>query len=844
MTQSATLASRPVPREILQLRWLLRVAVLAVGAVSIGGLVYLYRNLASYNREPEALNIVARQRMLSQRIAKNVAMIVSGAPEPNAAAELRDSMQRLGAVQAQLEQRGESLGFAIEMQDDDMEIVARARRHVDALREIGVAALALSAHAGSEPAPSPNGWDRLPPDLGRHATAFVTAVDDLITHLGDDRAAAQRRDTRLAWMLAVAIAVTLALEWLLLYEPALRLLARRTTALVQSEHQARLMHETVAFASRATDVQGIIMHCLESVCAETGWPVAHALLAGPDGLLESADLWRLPKEAHDSSRRFGKGATAIGVAAFKSMSESCCFAPGIGLPGRIYRERAPVWISDIHQDRNFPRAKPSSDVNLHAAFGFPVLVDDRVVAVLEFFHTEPMAPDAALLTLAESLGREIGIVVQRCNVQAALARSERRTRQVIDTALDARVAIDMRGTVMDWNPQAEKTFGYGRDEAVGRPLSDLIIPARLREAHLAGLARYLKSGDPKIIGQRVEVPAVRKDGSEITIELAVTAVPASPEEGGEISFSAFLHDITDRKAAEAKLAQAQKLESIGQLAAGIAHEINTPTQYVGDNVRFLKDTFGSLLGAIDAYDLALNGVAEDSPAARDVRRRLAELDLAFLRDEIPKAIDQSLEGLGQVSSIVLAMKEFSHPGSAEKTPANLNAAILSTVTVCRNRWKYVARLETDLDSNLPQVPCLVAEFNQVILNLVVNAADAIVERFGEGAADQGLIQVATRSVDASVEVSVSDNGGGIPPEIRGRIFDPFFTTKSIGKGTGQGLAISRSVIVDKHNGTIDCVSQTGLGTTFTIRLPLEESVSNGRHGASAKESGDSGSLLR
>lgn len=282
-------------------------------------------------------------------------------------------------------------------------------------------------------------------------------------------------------------------------------------------------------------------------------------------------------------------------------------------------------------------------------------------------------------------------------------------------------------------------------------------------------------------------------------------------------------DVSLQKGLEAQLRQSQKLESIGALAAGIAHEINTPTQYVGDNVHFLRDAYEELLSYIDAVE-ALLDEARRGPVSRDTLERCIaahdSADLEFLRGEIPKAIKQAEEGVSRVSTIVRAMKDFSHPGTTEKQPFDINRAIESTATVARNEWKYVARMELDLSPDLPLVPCLPGEFNQVILNLIINAAQAISARLGPSPEEQGKIGISTRRVPEGIEISVSDTGTGIADEIRERVFDPFFTTKPVGQGTGQGLAIARSVIVDKHGGSIDFTSAKDSGTTFTIRLPL------------------------
>jgi signal transduction histidine kinase len=195
------------------------------------------------------------------------------------------------------------------------------------------------------------------------------------------------------------------------------------------------------------------------------------------------------------------------------------------------------------------------------------------------------------------------------------------------------------------------------------------------------------------------------------------------------------------------------------------------------------------------------------------------LDVEYLLQEIPVALDQSLEGIERVSKIVRAMKDFSHPHSAEKSSIDINHAIESTLTVARNEWKYVAIVETDFERDLPAVPCLPGEFNQVILNLVVNAAHTINDVV-KGTEAKGTIRVSTRRTGDAAEIRISDSGTGIPLQAQPRIFEPFFTTKEVGKGTGQGLAIARSVIVDKHGGTINFVTEQGKGTTFIIRLPL------------------------
>jgi signal transduction histidine kinase len=304
------------------------------------------------------------------------------------------------------------------------------------------------------------------------------------------------------------------------------------------------------------------------------------------------------------------------------------------------------------------------------------------------------------------------------------------------------------------------------------------------------------------------------------------------DKSGKIeNFVAIKQDISRRKNVELErqkleiqLRHAQKLESIGQLAAGIAHEINTPTQFIGDNLRFMQDAFYDLFRLLKQFNSLLESARGQSFASaltEEIEKTMQGINLADLEKEIPQATTHALSGVHRVAKIVQAMKDFSHPGTETKVPFDLNRAIESTLTVCRNEWKYVAELETDFDPSLPPVSCLPGEFNQVILNIVVNAAHAIADKT-EGKS-KGVISISTRSQDDKVEIRIRDSGTGIPEKARGRIFDPFFTTKEVGKGTGQGLAIARSVIVDKHQGEIFFETEVGQGTTFVLRLPLVES---------------------
>jgi len=322
-----------------------------------------------------------------------------------------------------------------------------------------------------------------------------------------------------------------------------------------------------------------------------------------------------------------------------------------------------------------------------------------------------------------------------------------------------------------------------------------------------------------------ECEVFQKDGNKIWLAMNIRAIR---EKGAVVRYDGMCEDITERKLLRAQLLQAQKLESVGQLAAGIAHEINTPAQYVGDNVRFLSEMFPSLLDVLKAHQRLLTEAKAGAVSQNTVAETEAAIERAdspYLMEEIPKAIGQSLDGVSRVATLVHAMKVFAHPDGKEKSATDINEALLSTLTVARNELKYVANVETEL-GDLPLVNCNIGEVNQVFLNLLVNAAHAIGDVKKE-TDEKGLIQVRTSREGNAVLISISDTGTGIPENIRDKIFDPFFTTKASGKGTGQGLAIARSVVVERHGGTLTFTSEMGKGTTFYVRLPLDAEAQPG-----------------
>ena len=362
--------------------------------------------------------------------------------------------------------------------------------------------------------------------------------------------------------------------------------------------------------------------------------------------------------------------------------------------------------------------------------------------------------------------------------------------------------------IAEWFPQVSDTTN---------------LDSLLRESVDKGAEQLPQSFRPDFLEHRPCISTFRLQSAYGDREFNIVLYPLVEEQrtGGRAVI--MVEDLTEKLQMERELLQAQKLETIGQLAAGIAHEINTPIQFVGDNIQFLGDAFADLKELFNHLSNEI-GILPDNKVNSSLKQRFTEAreaaDLDFLFEEIPKTITQSLEGTGRVASIVRAMREFSHPGESEKVPTDINRVVESTIIVSRNEWKYVAEITTDLAAGLPVVPCLPGELNQVLVNLIVNSAHAIEQRVEAGEYEKGTIRLSTEYTHDSVVVRVADNGGGIPEKIRERVFEPFFTTKLIGKGTGQGLAIARSIIVDKHSGTIDFQVEKGIGTTFLISLPI------------------------
>jgi signal transduction histidine kinase len=396
-----------------------------------------------------------------------------------------------------------------------------------------------------------------------------------------------------------------------------------------------------------------------------------------------------------------------------------------------------------------------------------------------------------------------------------LEQGREQYRLVVEGTQAIPFALDVEDGHFEYiGPQGPQRLGFSEELWKQIGFLDKLMP-RDRNGAVRKRIDESKSGNFEL-----ETTVLTREEKRVDLRWVVSC-EQSDSTGQHKVLRGMMLDVTDQRRLENDLAQAQKLESVGRLAAGVAHEINTPVQFVSDSVHFVREAMDDLSEIVDKYrDLRIatesgTGVEAAAKAAEDAEN---EADLDYILENAPVALDRARDGLSRVAAIVRSMKEFAHPDRKEMAQADLNQAISSTLIIAANEYKYVADVETGF-SELPPVNCFAGEINQVVLNLIVNAAHAISDVV-KGTSAKGKITVATRAHENFVEIAISDTGRGIPVEARSRIFDPFFTTKEVGKGTGQGLAIARSVIVEKHGGSLTFDTELGKGTTFYIRLPV------------------------
>jgi len=560
---------------------------------------------------------------------------------------------------------------------------------------------------------------------------------------------------------------------------------RLFTALLRNETERKLAERRLAaqyaiarVLADCTTIQQATPEILRVVCESLEWQLGVLWQVEPGTqLLRCVEVWRASPE------RFSE---------FLSVTQGMSFSKGVGLPGRIWEMGKPLWIPDAAKEKNFPRAPMAGKEGLHAAFAFPIRLGEATLGVMEFFSREIQEPDEALLHQMLSVGSQIGQFMQRKETEMALRESEERTRLILDSALDAVVTLNEGGDIIGWNLQAERIFGWPRQEIIGQPVVSTIIPQRYRDAHLKGIERYLTSEVGEILNKRIELPGLHRDGHEFPLEIAITAVRSK---GGTI-FSGFLRDLTERRRTEDALLkseeqrrQAQKMEAIGTLAGGIAHDFN------------------NILSAIIGYtELAMAQIGVGS----SVLPRLQEVLRAGYR----------------AKNLVRQILTFSRQDDSGKKVMYLQPIVEEALNLLRASLPSTVSLHAELQPNSAPALADATQIHQVVMNLGANAEYAMRAKGGRLVVklDEVEVDEATASlvqglhVGPYIRLQVSDSGQGMSPSVKKRIFDPFFTTKDVGEGTGMGLSVIHGVVTS-HGGAIRIESQEGVGTTFTIFFP-------------------------
>lgn len=544
------------------------------------------------------------------------------------------------------------------------------------------------------------------------------------------------------------------------------------------EHALLELLVRVAVASNsATSVEDAAQIAIDATCEVTGWEVGHFYILDPDdpGRLLPTTVWRI-----GDSERYRD---------FRKITEDMPMPRGIGLPGRVLATGEPVWIKDVTKDRNFPRAQKAVDIGVKAAFGVPVLSGPGVLGVLEFFHRDAVEPDAPLLNVLAQVGSQLGRVCERSRADEALRGSEGRFRALAQSAVDAIISADHRGTITYWNSAAERLFGYTPAEMIGQPLR-MLMPERFHDAHTRGLHRVTHGGPPAVIGRTVELAGVKKTGEEFPLELSLSTWRA----GTEVFFTGIIRDMTERKRVEdvlrekeESLRQVAKMEGIGRLAGGVAHDFN------------------NLLTVIMGYVELLKAVELPAPAGRMI-------------NHISKAAQQAA-GLTQ-RLLAFSRKQLLQPTVVD--PARL---IDEMEDMIRRLVGEDVEIIVETSHEIWPVRVDPNQFEQVLLNLAVNSRDAmpdggrltfkIANRAIERPESLGRAKLPTGNYTV---ISVADTGVGMDEETQARMFEPFFTTKPPEKGTGLGLAMAYGFI-KQSGGFIHVDSEVGRGTRVSVFLP-------------------------
>jgi PAS domain S-box-containing protein len=542
-----------------------------------------------------------------------------------------------------------------------------------------------------------------------------------------------------------------------------------------------LLEEVARAANEADSVEEAGRLTLDAICRATGWPGGHLWLPALDDptAFVSSGIWIAP--------------TGVDFAALRAESESMRFAAGEGMVGAVAASGEPSWVRDVPTDRTFMRAQGGVDSGIQSAFALPIHAGEGVAAVLEFFSRRSLPPDGQLLRVMATIGTQLGRVADRVQARRDLEASTRRLEQIIETSAEAFVSTDAFGTITAWNAVAEHMFELPRDLVIGRTLSETIIPPRFRTAHEEGLARFLATGEKRVIGKRIEVTAIRPDGTEFPVAVAIWAL----RQDEQWTFNAFLHDIGERRRAEEAMRRAyererdnaSRLRALDQakddFVATVSHELRTP------------------LTSLSGYlELLLDGDAGPVPVHQQRMLQTMGRNAARLRALIE---DLLLINQMDAGSLVLDLQPTNVAGVVSR-------AMRALAPLAEARDQH---FEVGFDPAVETVPADAGHLERAIRALLSNAI-----KFGP---DGGLVRVQGRRLFDAVEVAVIDRGIGIHGDDVPRLFERFFRTSQATsgavQGAGLGLTIARRII-EEHGGRIAVVSALGEGSTFTVTLPL------------------------
>ncbi len=529
--------------------------------------------------------------------------------------------------------------------------------------------------------------------------------------------------------------------------------------------ELRLLYAMSVLISSAQDVDTAMELTLRKVAELTGWPFAQVWVPAGTTLTCGPAVY----------------AADVGLEAFHAASRAVSLACGVGLPGRVWESRQPLWIRDLAAETNFPRLPSAMAAGLRTGVAIPVLAGDEAVAILEFFMRTPTVEDDRLVKLVSAVASQLGSFVQRKRMDDAI-RETANLATTLNSIGDGVIATDCSGVIERINPVAELLTGWPRAEALHQPLDTmLVLFDEVEQRRIDHPFVSLLTNPVSLAASRITMTA--RDGTQHSI--AHTATPIRDATGRTTGYIVVFRDTTETRRMEARLADAQRMISMGTLAAGVAHEINNPLAYVVTNLDFLKER------------LTQGG---NVPADAN--------------DELHCAIDEARGGLDRVREIVRGLKTFSRADDERRSIIDVRAVLESSLNIARNEIKHRARLERQFGA-IPLVEANESRLGQVFLNLLINAAQAI----GDGNAEHNEIRVVTATgPDGRAVIEVHDTGCGMPPAVRQRIFDPFYTTKEVGRGTGLGLSICQG-IVEALGGTIHVESAIGSGSTFRVILP-------------------------